>query len=151
MACQRQDNEAVAAAQLIAERGLEGLGDAVSMLINEAMRLERERHLAAWMGLTPRHTGSGHRMHLGGISKRGDRYLRMLLIHGARSVLIRAHMNARAGQPLNRLQQWAMDLRQRSNHNKATCALANKLARIAWAVWAHDRAFDGNYSSGLAA
>ena len=47
MACQRQDNEAVAAAQLIAERGLEGLGDAVSMLINEAMRLERERHLAA--------------------------------------------------------------------------------------------------------
>jgi transposase-like protein len=49
MACQRQDNEAVAAAQLIAERGLEGLGDAVSMLINEAMRLERERHL----GLAP--------------------------------------------------------------------------------------------------
>ncbi|MES1934543.1 IS406 transposase, partial [Salinisphaera shabanensis T35B1] len=47
MACQRQDNEAVAAAQLIAERGLEGLGDAVSMLINEAMRLERERHLTA--------------------------------------------------------------------------------------------------------
>lgn len=46
MACQRQDNEAVAAAELIAERGLEGLGDAVSMLINEAMRLERERHLA---------------------------------------------------------------------------------------------------------
>lgn len=109
------------------------------------------RHLAAWMGLTPRHVGSGHRMHLGGISKRGDRYLRMLLIHGARSVMIRAQMNARAGQPLNRLQQWAMDLKRRSNHNKATCALANKLARIAWAVWAHDRTFDGNHSLGLAA
>lgn len=49
MACQRQDNEAVAAAELIAERGLDGLGDAVSMLINEAMRLERQRHL----GLAP--------------------------------------------------------------------------------------------------
>ena len=109
------------------------------------------RHLAAWMGLTPRHTGSGHRMHLGGISKRGDRYLRMLLIHGARSVLIRAQINAKAGRTLNRLQQWAMDLKQRSNHNKATCALANKLARIAWAVWAHDRDFDGNHSIALAA
>nr|WP_123592281.1 IS110 family transposase [Salinisphaera halophila] len=104
------------------------------------------RHLAAWMGLTPRHVGSGHRMHRGGISKRGDRYLRMLLIHGARSVLIRAQLNAKSGQPLNRLQQWALDLRQRSNHNKTTCALANKLARIAWAVWAHDRNFDGNHS-----
>lgn len=104
------------------------------------------RHLAAWMGLTPRHIGSGHRMHLGGISKRGDRYLRMLLIHGARSVLIRAQLNVRSGRPLNRLQQWALDLRQRSKHNKATCALANKLARIAWAVWGHGRAFDGNHS-----
>lgn len=104
------------------------------------------RHLAAWMGLTPRHTGSGHRMHLSGISKRGDRYLRMLLIHGARSVLIRAQINAKAGRPLNRLQQWALDLKQRSNHNKATCALANKLARIAWAVWAYGRNFDGNHS-----
>ena len=90
-------------------------------------------------------------MHLGGISKRGDRYLRTLLIHGARSVLIRAQINAKSGQPLNRLQQWAMDLRQRSNHNKTTCALANKLARIAWAVWAHDRAFDGNHSLAQAA
>ncbi|WP_233544081.1 IS110 family transposase [Salinisphaera sp. Q1T1-3] len=109
------------------------------------------RHLAAWMGLTPRHTGSGHRLHMGGISKRGDRYLRMLLIHGARSVLIRAQINAKTGQSLNRLQQWAMDLKQRSNHNKATCALANKLARIAWAVWAHDRDFDGNHAIAMAA
>ena len=77
--------------------------------------------------------------------------MRMLLIHGARSVLMRAQINAKAGKPLNRLQQWAIDLRQRSNHNKTTCALANKLARIAWAVWAHDRAFDGNHSLGLAA
>lgn len=92
------------------------------------------RHLAARMGLTPRHVGSGHRMHLGGISKRGDRYLRMLLIHVARSVLIRAQSNAKAGRPLNRLQQWAMGLKQRPNHNKPTCALANKLARIPWAA-----------------
>lgn len=104
------------------------------------------RHLAAWLGLTPRHVGSGHRMHLGGISKRGDRYLRTLFIHGARSVLIRAQTKAKAGQTLTRLEQWTLDLRQRSNHNKTTCALANKLARIAWTVWANNRRFDGDYS-----
>ena len=65
--------------------------------------------------------------------------------------MIRAQINAKAGRSLNRLQKWAMDLKKRSNHNKATCALANKLARIAWAVWAYDRDFDGNHAIAIAA
>jgi len=93
------------------------------------------RHLAAWLGLTPREHSSGHRRHLGAISKRGDGYVRMLLIHGARAVLNRAKQLARAGQPLNRLQRWVVSLEARVGHNKAAVALANKLARIAWAVW----------------
>ncbi len=59
----------------------------------------------------------------------------MLLTHGARSVLRAATVAQRAGRQLDRLRTWALAVQERSNHNKATCALANKLARIAWAVW----------------
>ncbi|MFV8834333.1 IS110 family transposase [Aquisalimonas sp. APHAB1-3] len=103
------------------------------------------RHLAAWLGLTPRENSSGMRRRLGRISKRGDPYLRTLLTHGARAVLSRAKQLAAQGKPLNHLQAWALALEQRTNHNKATCALANKLARICWAVWIHQRPFNGNY------
>ena len=51
----------------------------------------------------------------------------------------------RTEKPLNRLQQWALQLEQRVGHNKATIALANKMARILWATWMHQRDFDGNY------
>ena len=93
------------------------------------------RHLAGWLGLTPKEYSSGSRRLLGSISKRGDGYVRMLLIHGARAVLNRAKQLHRAGQSLSRLQQWVVRLEQRVGHNKAAVALANKLARIAWAVW----------------
>lgn len=91
------------------------------------------RHFASWFGLTPREDSSGDRRRLGRISKNGDRYLRMLLVHGARSVLRAAAAAAAKGKPLEGLRAWALRLQQRSNHNKATCALANKLARIAYA------------------
>jgi transposase len=65
-------------------------------------------------------------------------YLRCLLTHGARSVLVMAHRRAAAGQGLTRLHQWALTLRERRGHNKATVAIANKLGRIVWAVWHHD-------------
>jgi transposase len=100
------------------------------------------RHLAAWLGLTPREFSSGHRRLLGGISKRGDGYVRMLLVHGARSVLNRAKQLDKGNRDLNRLQQWALQLDQRAGHNKATVALANKLARIAWAVWSQQSRFE---------
>ena len=92
------------------------------------------RHFSAWFGLTPKESSSGATRRLGRISKRGDRYLRMLLTHGARSVLRAASVAQRAGRPLDTLRQWALTLQARSNHNKATCALANKLARISYAA-----------------
>lgn len=91
------------------------------------------RHFASWFGLTPREHSSGSTRHLGRISKRGDRYLRMLLTHGARSVLRAASVAHHAGRPIDPLRQWAITVQQRANHNKATCALANKLARICYA------------------
>lgn len=92
------------------------------------------RHFASWFGLTPKEHSSGSTRHLGRISKRGDRYLRMLLTHGARSVLRAASVAAQAGRTLDPLRGWALAVQARSNHNKATCALANKLARICYAT-----------------
>jgi len=92
------------------------------------------RRFASWFGLTPKEHSSGGSRHLGRISKRGDRYLRMLLTHGARAVLNAAAVAKRAGKQLDPLRAWALNVAQRSHHNKATCALANKLARICFAV-----------------
>ena len=91
------------------------------------------RHFASWFGLTPREHSSGNQRRLGAISKQGDRYLRMLLIHGARSVLRAAAAAHARGRPLDGLRAWAVTLQHRTNHNKAACALANKMARIAYA------------------
>lgn len=91
------------------------------------------RHFASWFGLTPKEHSSGNQRRLGAISKQGDRYLRMLLIHGARSVLRVAAASHARGRPLDGLRAWAVTLQQRTNHNKAACALANKMARIAYA------------------
>ena len=101
----------------------------------------RARQFASWLGLTPREHSSGQRRHLGGISKRGDVYLRCLLTHGARAVLVAAHRRRRDAQPLTRLHQWAMTVQERRGHNKATIAVANKLGRIVWAVWHKDVPF----------
>ena len=99
------------------------------------------RRYASFFGLTPREYSSGEHRYLGRISKRGNRYVRTLLTHGARSVLRAATVARRAGRQLDRLRSWALELQQRTNHNKATCALANKLARIAWAVWVKHQRF----------
>lgn len=93
------------------------------------------RRYASFLGLTPREYSSGNSRYLGRISKRGDRYIRTLLTHGARSVLRAATVASRAGRKIDRLKRWALEVQARTNHNKAACALANKLARIAWAVW----------------
>ena len=102
----------------------------------------RARQFASWLGLTPREYSSGARRRLGGISKRGDVYLRCLLTHGARAVLHTAHRRTTARAPLTRLHQWALMVQARRGHNKATIAVANKLGRIVWAVWTRDVAFD---------
>jgi transposase len=100
------------------------------------------RHFAAWFGLTPKEHSSGMTRRLGRISKRGDRYLRMLLTHGARSVLRAATVAQRAARPLDALRQWVLAVQARSNHNKAACALANKLARICYAALRDQTPFD---------
>lgn len=103
--------------------------------IGSANRFSNGRKLSSWVGLTPREHSSGNTRFLGGISKQGDRYLRMLVTHGARSVLYRASQLSKAGEVMTPLQRWACQLEKRVGHNKATCAIANKLIRICWVVW----------------
>lgn len=86
------------------------------------------RHVAAALGVVPKHTGTGGHIRLGGMSKRGDRYLRSLLIHGARSVITHGREKQ---DPVSR---WVRRLVERRGMNKAVVALANKNARVAFAV-----------------
>lgn len=110
-------------------------------------RFRSGRHLAAWIRLVPREHSSGHTRRLGKITRRGDPYLRTLLIHGGRAVLRAASMRQRAGRPLDPLQAWALDLAQRQGHNKAAVATANKLARRLWALDRHGTAFRPDHLS----
>jgi transposase len=95
----------------------------------------RGRRFASWLGLTPREHSSGSHRRLGAITKAGNRYLRSLLTHGARAVLYAARRRAPGAGPVSRLHQWALALLDRRGMNRTTIALANKLARIIWAVW----------------
>ncbi len=110
---------------------------AVIALTTDIRRFPSARHFASSLGLTPREHSSGNKRHLGAISKQGNIYLRMLLIHGARATLWYAK---RVPHP-DRLRCWALVLERRVGHNQAAVALANKLACIVWAVWTHHRPF----------
>lgn len=105
--------------------------------VGDVKRFRSGREFSSYLGLTPRETSSGLQRRLGRISKRGDSYLRMLLVHGARSVLCHAK---RHREP-DRLRAWALSREQSRGHNKAAVALANKLARIVWAVWCNDTVY----------
>src|SRR5688572_12635963 len=83
------------------------------------------RQLSCWLGLTPRESSSGGRRRLGRISKQGDAYLRMLLIHGARAALTGARRAEAAGKPLTELQAWSLKRANSSHPNKAAVAMAN--------------------------
>jgi transposase len=95
----------------------------------------------AWLGLTPKQRSSGGKSNLGTITKRGDPYLRTLLIQGAKSVVNTAHMRS---DPISR---WVLALKQRSGWQKAVVALANKNARILWAVMTRGEHFDAHHVS----
>jgi transposase len=114
----------------------------VAATTGDVTHFQDARHFASWLGLTPREFSSGGTRHLGRISKKGDRYLRMLLTHGARSVLRAAAAAVEKGKVLSGVRKWALQVQSRSNHNKATCALANKLARICYATLRDHAAFD---------
>lgn len=92
------------------------------------------RRFASSFGLTPKEESSGGYQRFGRISKRGDGYIRKLLTHGARSLLLAATITQRQGKPLDHLRTWALQVQARTHRNKAVCALANKLARICYAV-----------------
>lgn len=143
-AIERQLEAAAAASLVVGQlRSVPGIGlltaTALVATVGDVQRFPSARHFASYLGLTPREHSSGSRRHLGAISKRGDTYLRMLLIHGARAVLW--HAKRPSAHPLDRLRTWALQLERLRGHNKAAVALANKLARIAWAVWKRGTAF----------
>jgi transposase len=104
------------------------IASALIAAIGKAESFAKGRDLAAWLGLVPKQSTTGGKPRLSGISKRGNKYLRKLLIHGARSALPSI---AERDTPLGR---WAKGLLARAHKNIAVVALANKLARIAWAV-----------------
>jgi transposase len=109
--------------------------------IGDAKCFKNGRELAAWLGLVPKQHSSGGKSTLLGISKRGDSYLRTLLIHGARAVLRFASGTSTMKNA------WLGKLLERRNKNIAAVALANKNARIVWALLAHDRMFRRDYAT----
>lgn len=109
--------------------------------VGNAKAFERGRDMAAWLGLVPRQMTTGGKPRLLGISKRGNRYLRKNLIHGARAAL--PYLIERE-TPLGR---WARGLLGRAHKNVVIVALANKLARIAWAVLAHGGNYDPQFEA----
>lgn len=131
----RQDRAATAIAAIPGVGLLTATAAVATMGDAKAFRSGRE--FAAWIGLVPAQTGTGGKIRLLGISKRGDTYLRTLLIHGARSVLYRA----KAPGP------WLQQISQRRPPNVVIVALANKIARTIWAVLAHERAYEKEHLS----
>jgi len=106
---------------------------AMIAFVGSPSRFRSCRAFSSYFGITPKEHSSGAKRRLGSINKAGDTYLRTLLIHGARAVLLAA---GRAKNP-DRLQAWALRVHDRRGHNRAAVALANKIARIAWAVWSN--------------
>lgn len=113
---------------------------AVAASVGDLRRFPSCRHFASSLGLTPRESSSGQTRRLGRITKRGDPYVRTLMIHGARSVL---HHAKRAKQP-DRLRSWALARERARGHNKAAVAVANKLARLVWAVSVSEHDYRSN-------
>jgi len=105
--------------------------------LGDAKTFKNGREFAAFVGLVPRQAGTGGRVKLLGISKRGDVYLRTLLIHGARAVIT----HAKEREP------WLEKLLERRPLNAAVVALANKMARMIWALLAHDRKYQKGYAA----
>jgi transposase len=120
---------------------IEGLGPITATALVSAVpnpqAFKNGREFSAWLGLVPRQHSTGGKPTLLGISKRGDRYLRTLFIHGARSVVKNVKRNAKGSSSedsLTRRKKWILEKEQTRGYNKACVALANKNARIAWSL-----------------
>jgi transposase len=127
------------ASRLIAEIPGVGLLTATAAVatMGDAKAFKSGREFAAWLGLVPAQTGTGGRVRLLGISKRGDTYLRTLLIHGARTVLTHTKEPGK----------WLQEIGKRRPPNVVTVALANKMARTIWALLAHSRKYEKDHLS----
>jgi len=140
IAAHQKDDEQV---QRAAE--LKGIGpitaSAVVVTVGDFKQFRNGAQFGAWLGLTPRQHSSGGKTSLGSITKRGDTYLRTLLIQGAKSVVL-THR-----EPADPISQWAQRLRERCGWQKAVLALANKNARILWAVMTNGERFDVHHVS----
>ena len=123
-------------------RSIPGIGPLVASALLAAMgdgsRFQNGRQAAAWVGLVPKQNGTGGKVQLLGISKNGNRSLRTLLIHGARSVLRWADKHNHAQS------QWLLTMVERRGKNRTAVALANKMMRIAWSVITTGECFDMN-------
>jgi transposase len=118
--------------------------------MGDAREFANAAQASAWVGIVPRQESSGGKTRLLGISKRGDSYVRTLLIHGARSVLCALKAKVKrlgCTTSLSRQEQWLWALSQRRNANVAAVALANKNMRIAWALLAHGRPYEPDHVS----
>jgi len=116
--------------------------DAITASVGDARDFRNGRQFAAWHGITPKQFSSGGTTRLGRITRRGDAYLRTLLVQGARSTLQVALK--RAPDKLTRLQQWIVQLYARAGYHKTLVAIANKHARMIWVILAKGEAFDAN-------
>jgi transposase len=133
-----RENEASRKLEAIAGIGALGASALVATL-GDAKNFKNARQVPAWLGMVPRHEGTGGNVRLGRISKRGDVYLRTLLIHGARSVITAVERKP------DHADEWLKKLLARRNKNVAAVALAAKNARIAWALLAHERSYQHDY------
>lgn len=137
--CEQQMRQHYAAAAACGQLGqADGIGlitaTATVALVGDARQFDSSRRFAGWLGLTPKEHSSGERRHLGGLTKRGDLYLRKLFVHGARAVIQASLRKAKAAQPLNERDRWIQAVVTRRGFNKACVAMANKNARIVWAL-----------------
>jgi transposase len=126
------------AMRLLEVPGIGALGDALCLA--GAKGYANARQYAVCKGIAPRLSGTGGKVRSGAISKRGDPYVRTLLIHGARSVITHRRRT-------KRLSPWLSALLERRPLNVAVVALANKMARTAWALAAHERTYQANYGA----
>jgi transposase len=122
---------------------LRGVGPMVATAlvaaVGDASQYHKGRQMAASFGLTPRQHSSGGKDRLLGISKRGDAYLRSILIHGARAVVFQAKHKD------DRLSRWVTGIAQRRHPNVAAVALANKTVRMAWAMMRNETDYDPRF------
>lgn len=126
-------------AQLLTIPGI-GLLTATALVafVGDARRFKNGRRFASYLGLTPKERSTGSKRRLGRISKQGNKYLRHLLIHGARSLMRAATTKS---EP-DKLRAWALRKHSARGPHKAAAAVANKLARIVWAVWTRGRGYE---------